>query len=418
MKYTVLRGMKDILPGETIKWEFAELTFRFISSLYNYSEIRTPVLEPAELFARSIGTDTDIVSKEMYSFVDKGERNVTLRPEATASVVRAALENNLISNEQMTKLFYIGPMFRYERPQAGRFRQFHQAGIEVFGSSDPFIDAEVIDFAFTYLKNLGLKNIEVDINSVGCKECRPGFIKALKKNLEPNLTKLCENCHARFDKNILRVLDCKKPGCQKYIAGTPSLMEFLCEGCRNHFEGVIEGLEMIKITFKVCNRLVRGLDYYTKTTFEIISGELGAQNAVCGGGRYDNLVSDFGGQTTPAVGFAVGLERLIAVMESQNITIPISKKLDVYIATLGTAAKKKGFQLINELRSVGIHAETDYLDKSLKSQMKIADRLGASFALIIGDEEILKGTAILKNMKDSSQKEIRLGEAITQLRNN
>ena len=414
MKYSVPRGTKDILPSETLLWQKLEQTCRQIFGTYNYQEIRTPVFESTELFTRSIGKTTDIVAKEMYEFKDRKGRSLTLRPEETAPVVRACLENNLISPDQVTKLYYIGPMFRYERPQAGRQRQFHQAGVEVFGSADPLVDVEVIMLNMQLFKALGLKDLEVNINSVGCSKCRPEFRRQLKLYLKDNIAKMCSDCQERFEKNPLRVLDCKETKCQKYIDKAPASTDTLCSECRTHFDGVMAGLRDGEIKVKVNNRLVRGLDYYTKTTFEIVSKQLGAQNAVSGGGRYDTLVGELGGKSIPAVGFAIGLERIIELLKPLRIThYPL--RITLFIATLGEQAKKIGFDLLNKARDQGISADKDYLGKSLKAQMKTADRMGAKYVYIIGDEELKKKSAVLKNMETSEQKEVGFDQLLASL---
>ncbi len=414
MKYSVPRGTKDILPSETLLWQKLEQTCRQIFGTYNYQEIRTPVFESTELFTRSIGKTTDIVAKEMYEFKDRKGRSLTLRPEETAPVVRACLENNLISPDQVTKLYYIGPMFRYERPQAGRQRQFHQAGVEVFGSADPLVDVEVIMLNMQLFKALGLKDLEVNINSVGCSKCRPEFRRQLKLYLKDNIAKMCSDCQERFEKNPLRVLDCKETKCQKYIDKAPASTDTLCSECRTHFDGVMAGLRDGEIKVKVNNRLVRGLDYYTKTTFEIVSKQLGAQNAVSGGGRYDTLVGELGGKSIPAVGFAIGLERIIELLKPLRIThYPL--RITLFIATLGEQAKKIGFDLLNKARDQGISADMDYLGKSLKAQMKTADRMGAKYVYIIGDEELKKKSAVLKNMETSEQKEVGFDQLLASL---
>ncbi|MFH1362457.1 MAG: histidine--tRNA ligase, partial [bacterium] len=357
MKYSAARGTKDILPQDVALWQKLEETCRKIFALYNYSEIRTPIFESTELFARSIGKTTDIVSKEMYEFKDKKGRSLTLRPEETAPVVRASLENNLISPDSVTKLYYIGPMFRYERPQAGRQRQFHQAGIEVFGSSDPSLDAEVILLNLELFKGLGIKELEVNLNSVGCPACRPNYQKLLKEHFKENIKKMCQDCQTRFEHNPLRILDCKNLNCQQTIEAAPASINTLCDECLDHFNGLLKYLKLAKVAFKINNRLVRGLDYYTKTTFEIVSGKLGAQNAVCGGGRYDNLVQQLGGKSIPAVGFAVGLERIIELIKNDKLCAEgasaFGGKISLYIATLGEQARGIGFDLLAKLRQDG-----------------------------------------------------------------
>ena len=415
MKYSVLRGTKDILPDETPLWQTLEETCRRVFGQYNYQEIRTPIFESTELFSRSIGKTTDIVAKEMYTFEDRKGRSLTLRPEETAPVVRACLENNLIGPDQVTKLYYIGPMFRYERPQAGRQRQFHQAGVEVFGSADPLIDAEAIMLNVELFKGLGLTDLEVDVNSVGCAECRPAYRKNLKAYFKNNIKLMCEDCQKRFETNPLRILDCKQAKCQKLIEKVPAAIDTLCPECRNHFNAALKVLGDQNIKYKINNRLVRGLDYYTKTTFEIVSHKLGAQNAISGGGRYDTLVEDLGGKAVPAVGFAIGLERVIQIMS--NVQLPMSNEGNIilYIAVLGDEAKKVGFELLNRVREQGIAADMDYLGKSLKAQMKAADRLGAKYVYIIGENELSKKSAVLKNMKTSEQKEVAFAELLKHL---
>jgi len=412
MKYESPRGTRDILPAEVQKWQFIESKARSVFESYNYAEIRTPIFEQTELFARSIGDDTDIVGKEMYTFLDKGDRSITLRPEETAPVVRASIENSLLGQNEFVKLYYVGPMFRYERPQAGRSRQFHQAGIEVFGSGDPLIDVEVIELGIRYFMEIGISDLEVDINSVGCTICRPNYKEQLKKYFEGKLEHLCENCRNRFKTNPLRILDCKEAGCQKIIEETPASIDYICGDCKDHFDRVIGYLKQYRINYKLNKRLVRGLDYYTKTTFEIVSRKLGAQNAVCGGGRYDNLVEELGGRPTPAVGFAIGLDRLMLVLEDQKIKIPNDNRLKVYIATLGDAAREKGFEVLRNLRNMGIKSDMDYQGKSLNSQLKAADKLKAQFAIIIGDDELKNNLAVVRSMDRKTQEKVRFEEVI------
>ncbi len=415
MKYSIPRGTKDILPKETPLWQKIEQICQQTFALYNYKEIRTPVFESTELFTRSIGTSTDIVSKEMYEFKDRKGRSLTLRPEETAPVVRACLENNLISTDQVTKLYYIGPMFRYERPQAGRQRQFHQAGVEVFGSADPLIDVEVIMMNVQLFEAIGLKDLEVNINSVGCSKCRPEFRKQLKEYFKNNVKNMCKDCNDRFEKNPMRILDCKEKKCQKYIDDAPASVDTLCDECKVNFEEIIKMLDYQKINFKVNKRLVRGLDYYTKMTYEIVSGKLGAQNAVSGGGRYDTLVQELGGKSIPAVGFAVGLERVVQIMTNDECRMTNEGGIILYLATLGDEAKKLGFDLLVKTRQKAISADMDYLGKSLKSQMKAADRLGARFVYIIGEDEIKKGKAVLKNMVTREQSEVAFDDLVSSI---
>jgi histidyl-tRNA synthetase len=410
MKYTRQRGTKDITPSEVKIWQFLESKAREVFGSYNYAEIRTPIFEQTELFTRSIGESTDIVGKEMYTFVDKGDRSITLRPEETAPVVRALIENNLQGQGELVKLFYIGPMFRYERPQAGRMRQFHQAGIEVFGSSDPLIDVDVIDLGIKYFNNIGLKELEVDINSVGCPKCRPNYRAELKKYFQNS--QLCGTCKGRIDTNPLRILDCKEPGCQKVIEKAPWSGDFLCPDCKANFDQVLKLLNQFNIKYKLNKRLVRGLDYYNRTTFEIISRSLGAQNAICGGGRYDSLVEELGGKATPAIGFAIGLDRLIIVLEDQKIRIPEDQRLQVYIAALGELSRQKGFETLKNLREMGIKADMDYQGKSLNSQLKAADKLNAQYTIIIGEDELKNGLAVIKSMDNKSQEQVKFAEIL------
>lgn len=408
MKYQAPRGTYDILPNETPLWQFIEDTCRSLFQIFNYREIRTPIFEATELFTRSIGDTTDIVKKEMYTFTDRKGRSLTLRPEETAPVVRACLENNLILPDQLIKLYYLGPMFRYERPQAGRQRQFYQAGVEAFGSADPMLDAEIILLSVKLFEKLGLKDLEVDINSVGCKACQPKFKEAVRDYFKNNIKHMCDNCKERLESNPLRILDCKEPPCQKYIEKAPAAIDFLDSDCKRHFEGVVGWLDSLGVKYRVNDRLVRGLDYYTRTAFEVVSKQLGAQNAICGGGRYDDLVQELGGKPTPAMGFAVGLERVVEVMRESKVE---SRKLkigpDLFIATLGDEARKIGFDLLIKARSRGISADMDFQGKSLKAQMKAADRMSARYVFIIGDEEIKKKAGILKNMQTAEQKEVK-----------
>lgn len=416
MKYSVPRGTKDILPDESPFWQGLEEACRKVFELYNYREIRTPIFEATELFTRSIGSTTDIVKKEMYEFKDRKGRSLTLRPEETAPVVRACLENNLIESSQTTKLYYIGPMFRYERPQAGRQRQFHQAGVEAFGSSDPLLDAEIIMLNVQLFNRIGLKGLEVNINSVGCDKCRPEFTKRLKIYFKNNVKNMCQDCKARFEYNPLRILDCKEEKCQKYIEEAPASADTLCGECKDHFEGAVKALDYQKVNFKVNKRLVRGLDYYTRTTFEVVSRELGAQNAVSGGGRYDTLVQELGGKPTPAVGFAIGMERVIQIMTNAKCQMTNEGKIILYIATMGEEARKLAFDLLFKVREKGIAADMDYLGKSLKAQMKTADRIGTERVYIIGEDEIKKGCGILKNMKTGEQREVPFDSLKEELR--
>ena len=414
MKYAAPRGTRDLLPDETALWQTVEQICRETFELFGYREIRTPVFESTEVFARSIGDSTDIVSKEMYTFADRKGRSLTLRPEATASVVRAGLENNLIAPDSLLKLYYLGPMFRYERPQAGRQRQFHQAGVEAFGSADPLLDAETVQLSVKLFEDLGLKELEVDLNSVGCPKCQPVFRDALKKYFDRHLAELCDDCRKRFEINPLRILDCKEAACQKFIDKAPAMIDYLDPECKAHFEAVKGWLDGLKVKYRLNDRLVRGLDYYTRTVFEVVSKQLGAQNAVCGGGRYDGLVEQFGGKPVPAIGFAVGLERLTEIIRQLHADNLQPPAVNLFIATLGEAAKQTGFDLVTRARDLGFSADLDFLGRSLKAQLKAADKLGAEYVYIIGDAELAKKSAVLKNMRTAEQKEVAFSELFSQ----
>nr|MDA8441410.1 histidine--tRNA ligase [Peptococcaceae bacterium] len=361
-----------------------------------------------ELFQRGVGETTDIVEKEMYTFRDKAERSITLRPEGTASVCRAYAENKLYANPLPVKLYYLGPMFRYEKPQAGRFRQFNQFGIEVFGSTNPAVDAEVITLAMDFYERLGLNGLEVHLNSVGCPKCRPVHKRKLQEFLQPHLDKFCPNCQGRFERNPLRMLDCKNPTCQELSDGAPTTTQCLCDECEEHFAAVKSYLDAVGVRYFVDERLVRGLDYYTKTAFEIMVEEIGAQSAICGGGRYDGLIEEIGGPATPGIGFALGMERIFAALAVQGIDIPLVTRKDVYIAVLGQAAAVEGFRLQAILRKLNLKVETDYLGRGLKAQLKAADRVRARFAVIIGDDELARGVVVVRQMDSGDQVEIGL----------
>ncbi|MFA6666318.1 MAG: histidine--tRNA ligase [Armatimonadota bacterium] len=398
-RYTAPRGTADILPKESPKWQWVEAQFREKCRLYNYQEIRTPTFEETDLFARSIGEHTDIVSKEMYTFTDRSGRSLTLRPEGTAPVVRAYLQHNLASEQPVRKLYYITSIFRYERPQAGRYREHHQVGIEAIGSADPAIDAEVISLGMDYLTSLGIGGLELKINSVGCPNCRPRYRESLKESVKPYLAELCESCRIRYDANPLRMLDCKVPGCRELTVNVPSLIDYLCDECSAHLASVLKYLDLAGIKYTLDPRLVRGFDYYTKTAFEVQSSRLGAQSAVLGGGRYDGLVEEMGGAKTPAVGFGSGIERTLAIMEAEGVQFPPACHPRVFIVTLGDAPRAAGVQLLLELRRLSVAAEMDYAGKSMKAQMRSADRSGAEIAVIIGDDELAKGEVKTRNMQ-------------------
>ncbi|MBC7330273.1 histidine--tRNA ligase [bacterium] len=408
-RYNAPRGTKDILPDESAKWQYIENLFRKVAESFGYREIRTPTFEEAGLFTRSIGEDTDIVSKEMYTFQDKGGRTLALRPEGTASVVRAYIEHGLYINQPFAKFYYITPLFRYERPQAGRYREHHQLGVEAIGSNSPYLDAEVIYLAYRFLDLLGLKEKELHLNSVGCPVCRPRYVEKLREFLLPHKQELCEDCQRRLDYNPLRVLDCKRETCQKITSNVPPIYDFLCPDCSSHFSKLQELLSSLDINFRLNPRLVRGLDYYTKTAFEIVSTKLGAQNSVCGGGRYDGLVEELGGPPIPAVGMGMGVERVLLALE--NDLPGVKDEMDVFVAVEEEGERDKAFQLLMELRGKGLKADMDYLERSLKSQLRQANRIGAKYALILRRD----GAIVLKDMEKGTQKEVKLEEAIGEL---
>jgi histidyl-tRNA synthetase len=404
-KITAIRGFKDILPEDARRFWEVESIARQVFNCFGFQEIRTPIMEKTELFKRSIGETTDIVEKEMYTFADRDSEFLTLRPEATASVIRAYIEHNMSAAEQITKLFTIGPMFRRERPQKGRFRQFNQIDVELFGEDKPQSDAEIIFMLMHFLTSAGLKDLQLEINSLGCPVCRVLFSSAILNFLNKSVDNLCPDCLRRAGANPLRVFDCKVETCADTIANAPTILDFLCADCESHFAQVQSFLKDLCISFAINPRMVRGLDYYTKTAFEVKTSALGAQNAIAGGGRYNSLVSDLGGPEVPGIGFAVGFERLIACLPEEGKN---KFKTDLFIATLGEQAQKLAFGLTNELRRAGISAEMDYADKSLKSQLKRADKLNSSFALIMGDKEIDEKQVLLRNMQTKDQQTIPL----------
>lgn len=411
------RGTKDITPKDAYKWNYVENKFREICSLFGYEEMRTPVFEHTELFKRSVGDTTDIVQKEMYSFTDKGGRDITLKPEGTAGVVRAFIENKLYADTQPTKLFYITPCFRYERPQAGRQRQFHQFGIEALGSDKPSLDAEVIALAVQFFTEVGLKDLAVSINSVGCPTCRAEYNARLKEYLDKKSDVLCETCLERKDKNPMRVIDCKNPTCKENLNDIPFMVDHICDDCKDHFEKLQTYLKEMDINFVVDKTIVRGLDYYKKTAFEIISNDIGSQSTVCGGGRYDGLVEQLGGpKGVSGIGFGLSAERLLLTMENNNIEIENPYATDIFIVTIGDEAKTKSFKLLKDLRTNHISAENDHLDRSVKAQFKYSDKINAKFTIVIGDDELANDTATLKNMSTSEQTTIKLSEIVQELK--
>ncbi|RLB33997.1 MAG: histidine--tRNA ligase [Deltaproteobacteria bacterium] len=413
MEFTTIKGFRDILPDETPYWQKVEQSAREVFKTFGFNEIRTPILEYTELFARTIGTDTDIVSKEMYTLTDSKGRGLTLRPEATASVARALIQNRLYQQGGVQKLFCIGPMFRHERPQKGRFRQFHQINAELFGDRGPKSDAEIIYLAVSLLEAFELRNLTLHLNSIGCPKCRPGFRQKLREYLVDRSESLCANCKRRAETNPLRVFDCKVEGCKVIVQEAPVISEHLCEECRDHFSLLREYIQYIKMEIVLDPRLVRGLDYYTRTTFEIQTEQLGAQNAVVGGGRYDGLVEQIGGPDLPGIGFAIGMERVMALlMERQGRK---AARPDLFVAALGSQAEKMSFTWAQELRKRGFWIEQEYAPKSLKAQMKRADRLGCKRVLIVGEREIETGMAIIRDMETKEQKEVSLDNILEAL---
>jgi len=408
-----LRGTKDLLPKEAELWTTLETKARAVLRSFGYSEIRTPIIEESSLFVRSLGQGTDIVEKQMFTFLDRGERSITLRPEATASVVRAYLENGLENEIGFAKLFYIGPMFRAERPQAGRMRQFHQIGVEAIGSYSPYLDAEIIALLAGLLDSFGAAHYEIKLNSLGCSKDKEALAKGLRQAIGPQIKDFCEDCKVRYEKNILRVLDCKNEVCRetlkKIFKGTP---DYLCSDCTAHFETVKKGLDELKINYRVEPFLVRGLDYYTRTTFEVTHKKLGAQDALAAGGRYDNLVADLGGPEKGACGFAIGMER--AVMALQDIP-ELDAGVNLYIATMGEEAYKLGFGLAMELRRQGICVEMDFEGKSLKAQMRAADKINAKYVAIIGEDELKNHSITLRNMNTKEQSVIPERNFVTEM---
>jgi histidyl-tRNA synthetase len=399
-------GTQDLLPGEVEKWQYLEEKARGLCRRFHYQEVRTPIFEHTELFVRGVGETTDIVEKEMYTFLDKGNRSISLRPEGTAGVVRAYAENKLYGEPDISKLYYIGPMFRYERPQAGRLRQFHQFGVEAFGSVDPSLDAEVIALGYTFYNEVGLQNVTVEINSVGTPEIRAQFRTKLQDYLRPMLPELCKDCQSRFERNPLRVLDCKVD--QHRFADAPSLLDSLDEECSAHFTKVRGHLEAMNIPYIVNPKLVRGLDYYTHTAFEFKAAGIGAIDTIGGGGRYNGLVGQVGGPDQPGVGLGLGLERILLVLQAQGAELPAEQPLDVYLIGLGEAAEAEVTRLTYELRSAGLLADKDYAGRKMKAQMKSADRFAAKYVAILGDDELAQGTITVKTMATGEQTTVPL----------
>lgn len=415
------RGTKDILPDAAKRWQYVEKKIRDICAVYGYEEIRTPVFEHTELFSRAIGENTDVVDKEMYTFADRGERSLTLRPENTASVMRAYLENKMYAQNALTKLFYVGPMFRYDRPQAGRMREFHQFGVEAVGAADPRVDAEVILLAVNFLRGLGLSGLTLAVNSVGCPKCRAVYREKLQNFFRDKLGELCADCRARFERAPMRILDCKTDGDKDFMNDAPKITDCLCGECAEHFEKLQNYLLAAGATFTIDAKLVRGLDYYTKTAFEIKYPPLGAQSAIAGGGRYDGLIAEIGGsdakkiESGGAVGFAIGMERVLLALDLQNALPAGESATDVFVVGLGDV-EKESFALLEKIRDAGIRAGTDYAGRSLKSQMKQADKTGAKFAVIVGEDEVRENSVTIKNMLTGEQEKISGEEIVDTLK--
>ncbi len=403
---SIPKGTKDVLPSESYKWHYIENTVREVARLFGANEVRTPTFEHTELFLRGVGDTTDIVNKEMYTFEDKGNRSITLKPEGTAGVARAYIENSLFNAPQPTKMYYITPVFRYERPQAGRLREHHQFGVEFYGSYSPQADVEVMSLAKSIFAKLGVKDLQLNINSIGCKSCRKDYNKALREYFSSKIDGMCATCKERLDKNPLRILDCKEEKCKAIVKDAPSTIDYLCEDCKSHHESVRKGLTSIGLEYTVNPRIVRGLDYYARTVFEFISTGIGAQGTVCGGGRYNDLVEQVGGKPTPAVGFGMGIERLIMVLESLGLPIGEPYAPTVYIAPMCDKARDVALTIANDLRAKGISSEFDVMDRSFKAQMKYADKLSADFVIIIGEDELKANKLAVKNMKTGEQVEI------------
>ncbi len=403
-----VKGTNDVLPEESYKWQYVEKKMLDTAALFGFKEIRVPVFEHTEVFQRSVGDTTDVVQKEMYTFDDKGGRSITLRPELTAGVIRSVIENGLYNQSLPQKVCYIGGCYRYEKPQAGRLREFHQFGVECIGAAAPAADAEVISLANSVLKGIGVDNLSLEINSIGCPTCRAEYHKALKAYFESKKDDLCETCKDRLDRNPMRILDCKSPICSEIAAGAPVMIDFLCEECSNHFSAVKNNLNEMGIEYSVNPTIVRGLDYYTRTVFEFVSGDIGAQSTVCGGGRYDGLMQQMGAPATPSLGFAMGIERLLLVLANQQKEIGKKQICDIYIAPMGDKATTKAAAICTALRGKGYSAQTDICGRGLKAQMRYANKIGARYSIVLGDNELESGIARIKNMESGEEKEISL----------
>ena len=405
------KGTKDVLPSDVYKWHYFEKCASEIAEAYNLREIRTPVFEHTELFLRGVGDTTDVVNKEMYTFEDKGGRSITLKPEGTAGVARSFIENGMYNEIMPCKMYYFSPVFRYERPQAGRLREHHQFGVEIYGGKSADTDAEVILIAYDMLSKLGL-SVELNVNSMGCKTCKADYNKALKKYLGGHLNEMCETCKVRYEKNPLRILDCKEEECKKITENAPVITDYLCDDCRDHFRALQKHLTTAKLSYKVNPHIVRGLDYYTRTVFEFITTSLGAQGTVCGGGRYDGLIETLGGAPTCGVGFGMGIERILLLAEAVGADIPKAAPVKLYIASMGDAAFDKAFELATALRRNGVKTEIDHMQRSVKAQFKYADKISAEYVIVIGDNELAANEVQLKKMSDGSVTSIGIDEIV------
>lgn len=409
------KGTRDILPEEIYKWYFVEEKFREICHQFGYHEIRVPVFEHTELFQRGVGDTTDIVQKEMYTFDDKGGRSITLRPEGTAGVVRSYIENGMASLPQPVKLFYNITAYRYENVQKGRYREFHQFGVELFGAAEPSADVEVISLLHLFFTRLGIRNLALNLNSIGCPTCRAAYNEKLKEYLRPKLDRLCHTCKERFDRNPMRIIDCKEESCRQELTDAPALLDYICDDCAKHFEKVKEKLTGMGIAFSIDKGIVRGLDYYTRTVFEFVSKNIGTQGTVCGGGRYDGLIEACGGNPSPGIGFGLGIERLLLEMDSQGIVILPPDSPDIFIGVIGEKAEQFSEGLALKLRSAGISCHKDIMGRSVKAQMKFANKLNARFVVILGDSEVESGKAELKNMTTGEGRDIHIDTLLDRL---
>lgn len=409
------KGTKDMLPEQAYKWQYIENAFADLCRRYGFEEIRTPMFEHTELFQRGVGDTTDIVQKEMYTFTDYGNRSITLKPEGTASVVRAFTEHKLYAGVQPNKFYYNIPCFRYEKPQSGRLREFHQFGVETFGSEDMMADAECISLGYDFLMEMGITDIELRINSVGCPECRKKHREALREFLKPKYDELCDTCKDRYERNPMRIIDCKSPVCQELVKGAPMMLDYLCDDCKDAFEQLKANLDAMGIEYVVDPGIVRGLDYYTKTAFEFVTTKIGAQGTVCGGGRYDGLVEEIGGPATPGVGFGLGKERLLMTMEACGAEIPEPDKTDVFIAVMGDNAKAAGLKLMRQLRNAGVAVQMDIMGRNIKNQFKFANRINAKKTVVIGDDELANNSFAIKDMATSQQVNVPMEDIVTEL---